>query len=109
MLQRNTSELVAGLDERAASWPKAVVRSANALKDCVFCPFRACSSSILMADPLESALRNCNAALQIVACKCYLAAALGTLGDEAERQQKPDFWQPAAAIFAGIAQIESTT
>jgi hypothetical protein len=37
MLQRNTSELVAGLDERAASWPKAVVRSANALKDRVFC------------------------------------------------------------------------
>src|SRR6476661_5380760 len=29
---------------------------------------------------------------KIVACKCYLAAALGTLGDEAERQQTPDFW-----------------
>jgi hypothetical protein len=37
MLQRNTSELVAGLDERAASWPKAVIRTAKALKDCAFC------------------------------------------------------------------------
>jgi hypothetical protein len=30
----------------------------------LFSPFQACSSSILMPDPLESALRNCNAALQ---------------------------------------------
>jgi hypothetical protein len=37
MLQRNTSDLVAGLDDGATSWPKAVVRSANALKDRVFC------------------------------------------------------------------------
>jgi hypothetical protein len=37
MLQRNTSELVAKLENGATSWPKAVVRSANALKDCAFC------------------------------------------------------------------------
>jgi hypothetical protein len=46
MLQRNTSELIASLDGGATSWPKAVL------------------FSILMADPLESALRNCNAAPQ---------------------------------------------
>jgi hypothetical protein len=37
MLQRNTSELVAGLDDGATSWPIAVIRSANALKDSTFC------------------------------------------------------------------------
>jgi hypothetical protein len=37
MLQRNTSELVAGLDERATRWTKAVIRTAKALKDCAFC------------------------------------------------------------------------
>ena len=38
--------------------------------------------------PFAIAMLHC----KIVACKCYLAAALGTLGDEAERQQTPDFW-----------------
>jgi hypothetical protein len=47
MLQRNTSASVAGLDDRAASWPKAVIRSANALKDCAFCAI----SSLLFQYP----------------------------------------------------------
>jgi hypothetical protein len=37
MLQRNTSVSVASLDEGAASWPKAVIRTAKALKDRSFC------------------------------------------------------------------------
>jgi hypothetical protein len=36
MLQRNTSVSVASLDEGAASGPKAVIRTANALKHCAF-------------------------------------------------------------------------
>jgi hypothetical protein len=47
MLQRNTSELVAGLDDSATSWPKAVIRSAKALKDCAFCAI----SSLLFQYP----------------------------------------------------------
>src|SRR6476620_12091153 len=45
-----------------------------------------------MADPLESALRNCNAALQNSSMQVLFGRSSGTLGDEAERQQKPDFW-----------------
>jgi len=62
MLQRNTSELVASLDECAESWPKAVIRTTKALKDFAFCAIQ--PALHLMTDPAESALRNCNAALQ---------------------------------------------
>jgi hypothetical protein len=36
---------------------------------------------------------------KIVACKRYLDAAFGTLGDEATRQQKPDIWQRRRHFF----------
>jgi hypothetical protein len=64
MLQRNTSELVAGLDDAPQAGRKLSFDRPTPQKIMLFSPFQACSSSILMADPLESALRNCNAAPQ---------------------------------------------
>jgi hypothetical protein len=92
-LQRNTSELVAKLENGATSWPKAVVRSANALKDCAFCDipsllFQYSHGPIRWNRLFAIAMLHC----KITACKRYLAAALGTLMNEAERQQTPDFW-----------------
>jgi hypothetical protein len=63
MLQRNTSEWQA-LMRAVRKLAESRFRSAKALKDYAFCAIQACSSNILMTDAVESALRNCNAALQ---------------------------------------------
>jgi hypothetical protein len=58
------------------------------------------SSPILWNQPFAIAMLH----RKIVACNCYLAAALGTLGMKRTGNRNQTL-APAAAIFAGIAQI----
>ena len=64
MLQCKTSNLVANPCGDAESCRKAGIKPAKVLKDCAFCVIPVRSSGPLMTDSVESALRNCNAALQ---------------------------------------------
>ena len=93
MLQRNTSELVAGLDERRRKLAESRHSIGQGPKRLCFLrhfkPALPVSSwSIRRNRPFAIAMLH----RKIVACKRYLAAALGTLTIEAERQQTPDFW-----------------